>query len=134
MAGAGSTLATRGASLDEATRLALANSIETKARNVRARLETCSISPAWTRGRSRCAASPSSLSTSSSGPPSISARDRSRSILSEVADPGELPALYVDGGLVVQVSANLVDNAAKYTPDGTHITDRRGDRRTRSCA
>ena len=38
-------------------------------------------------------------------------------------------ALFVDAPLVVQVFGNLVDNAAKYTPRGTH-PDLRGERRT----
>ncbi|MBS0377576.1 MAG: sensor histidine kinase KdpD [Proteobacteria bacterium] len=36
--------------------------------------------------------------------------------------PADLPPLYVDATLVVQVFANLFDNAAKYTPAGTPLT------------
>jgi two-component system sensor histidine kinase KdpD len=35
--------------------------------------------------------------------------------------PNELPAVFVDGPLVTQVFTNLLDNAAKHTPKGTHI-------------
>ncbi|MDE2263089.1 MAG: two-component system sensor histidine kinase KdbD, partial [Gammaproteobacteria bacterium] len=34
--------------------------------------------------------------------------------------PADLPPVYVDAGLVVQVFGNLFDNIAKYTPPGTH--------------
>jgi two-component system sensor histidine kinase KdpD len=39
----------------------------------------------------------------------------------EVRLPNDLPAVHVDPALVVQVFGNLFDNAAKYTPPGTHI-------------
>lgn len=38
--------------------------------------------------------------------------------------PNDLPLLHVDGLLMEQVFANLVENAARYTPSGTTITVR----------
>ena len=38
--------------------------------------------------------------------------------------PGDLPLLKVDATLVEQVIANLLENAAKYTPSGTAVTVR----------
>ena len=35
--------------------------------------------------------------------------------------PADLPAVYVDAPLITQVLANLLENAAKHTPRGTHI-------------
>jgi two-component system, OmpR family, sensor histidine kinase KdpD len=38
--------------------------------------------------------------------------------------PEDLPALHVDGALMIQVLVNLLENAAKHTPPGTGITIR----------
>jgi two-component system sensor histidine kinase KdpD len=37
----------------------------------------------------------------------------------ELTFPADLPPVYVDPGLVVQLFSNLLDNIAKYTPRGT---------------
>jgi two-component system sensor histidine kinase KdpD len=39
----------------------------------------------------------------------------------EIDVPESLPPLHVDAALVTQVVANLLENAAKHTPDGTHV-------------
>lgn len=36
--------------------------------------------------------------------------------------PDELPPVYVDAPLIIQVFANLLENAAKHTPEGTRIS------------
>jgi two-component system sensor histidine kinase KdpD len=36
--------------------------------------------------------------------------------------PDSLPPVYVDAALIVQVIANLLENAAKHTPSGTRVT------------
>jgi len=38
--------------------------------------------------------------------------------------PGDAPLLYVDGPLIQEVLANLLENAARYTPDGSTVTIR----------
>ena len=35
--------------------------------------------------------------------------------------PSDLPLLYVDGGLIVQVFVNLFENISKHTPDSTSV-------------
>ncbi len=39
----------------------------------------------------------------------------------ELSLPADLPPVYVDAALIVQVFANLFDNIAKYTPAGTRV-------------
>jgi two-component system sensor histidine kinase KdpD len=38
-----------------------------------------------------------------------------------VAMPAELPQVYVDAKLILQVLANLLENVARHTPPGTHV-------------
>ncbi len=52
----------------------------------------------------------------------------------ELRHPARPAAVYVDATLVVQVFANLFDNAAKYTPAGTRDLRVRGRATGRSCA
>lgn len=42
----------------------------------------------------------------------------------DLALPTELPPVHVDANLVVQLFANLFENAARHTPPGTHVTVR----------
>jgi two-component system sensor histidine kinase KdpD len=44
----------------------------------------------------------------------------------DTALPQDLPALHVDGALMIQVFVNLLENAAKHTSDGTGIKIRAG--------
>ena len=120
LAAAGSTLAEHGASLDGATRTSLARSIEGTAREMSelvsnvlelTRFEAGEvvlrrdwqavddlIGTAWQRLEARLAAYPIERSL-----------------------PADLPPVYVDAALIVQVFANLFDNVAKYTPAGTRV-------------
>jgi len=120
LAAAGSTLAEHGAGLDAATRSSLARSIESTAREMSelvsnvldlTRFEAGEvvlrrdwqglddlIGTAWQRLEAQLEAHPVELSL-----------------------PADLPPVYVDAALIVQVFANLFDNVAKYTPAGTRV-------------
>jgi two-component system sensor histidine kinase KdpD len=120
MAGAGSTLAERGASLDEATRVALARSVETKAREmselVSNVLELVRLESGQVVLR-RDWQTLDDLVGSALG----ACAERLAAHPVEVRLPAELPPVWVDATLVVQVFANLFDNIAKYTPPGTRV-------------
>jgi two-component system sensor histidine kinase KdpD len=120
MAGAGSALATRGASLDEATRMALAHSIETKAREMSDLVSNVLDLTRLDAGEIALRRQPEHLDELV-GAALHQYEGRLAEHPVEIRIPSDLPALFVDAPLVVQVFGNLFDNAAKYTPRGTHI-------------
>ena len=120
IAGAGSTLAERGATLDAQTREALARSIETKAREMSElvsnvldlmRFESghVHLRRDWQMLEDLVEAALRRLEQSLADYPV------------ELALPADLPPVFVDAALVVQVLVNLLDNIAKYTPKGTAV-------------
>ncbi len=120
MAGAGSTLAEQGSSLDEATRRGLARSIETRAREMSElitnvldlmRLESGEVALRldWQMLEDLLHAAAEALGSRLSRYPL------------EMRLPANVPALYVDAALVVKVFVNLLDNVIKYTPEGTRV-------------
>jgi two-component system sensor histidine kinase KdpD len=121
IAGAGSTLAEHGAELDEPTRLSLARSVETKAREVSElvsnvldlmRFESGQVvlRRDWQTLDDLVGAALQRLDSKLAGYPV------------ELRIPAELPPVHVDATLIVQVFANLFDNVAKYTPPGTRVS------------
>jgi two-component system sensor histidine kinase KdpD len=118
MAGAGSTLATHGDELDAVTRRSLAESIESRAREM-----------------SELISNVLDLTRFESGTPALRRDWESVDDLASVAlqrlqgrlqghpvrvnVPADLPPVHVDASLVVQVFTNLLENIAKYTPPGT---------------
>jgi len=121
IAGAGGTLAEHGAKLDETTRVSLARSIETKAREVSElvsnvldlmRFESGQVvlRRDWQTLDDLLGTALQRLEAKLAGYPL------------ELRIPADLPPVHVDATLIVQVFANLFDNVAKYTPAGTSVS------------
>ncbi len=121
MAGAGSALAAHGATLDEATRVQLARSIETTAREMS---ELVSNVLDLVRLESGQVALRRDWQTLDDLVGSALARyeERLAAHRLETRLPPDLPPVWVDATLIVQLFANLFDNVAKYTPPGTRVT------------
>ena len=117
--GAGSTLADHGEALDVPTRQSLARSIEVKAREMSELISNVLDLMRFESGETALHRDWQSLD------------DLVGTALHRVEErlakhPVELhvenlPPVYVDASLIVQVFANLLDNAAKYTPPGTRV-------------
>jgi two-component system, OmpR family, sensor histidine kinase KdpD len=121
MAGAGSALAQHGATLPEATRVELARSIETTAREMS---ELVSNVLDLVRLESGQVALRRDWQTLDDlvGSALTRYQERLRDHKVETRLPADLPPVWVDGTLVVQLFANLFDNVAKYTPPGTRVS------------
>ncbi|HUO20210.1 MAG TPA: sensor histidine kinase KdpD [Steroidobacteraceae bacterium] len=121
MAGAGSALAQHGASLDEATRVQLARSIETTAHEMS---ELVSNVLDLVRLESGQVALRRDWQTLDDLIGSALARYEQPLAAHRVATrlPPDLPPVWVDATLIVQLLGNLFDNVAKYTPAGTRVS------------
>ena len=121
IAGAGSTLAEHGATIDEATRLSLARSIETKAREVSDLVSNVLDLMRFESGQVVLRRDWQTLDDLVGA-----ALQRLEAKLAvypvELRIPADLPPVHVDATLVVQVFANLFDNVTKYTPPGTRVS------------
>jgi two-component system, OmpR family, sensor histidine kinase KdpD len=120
IAGASSTLAERGGTLDEATRARLARSIETKAREMSELVSNVLDLTRFEAGKIELRLDWQTLDDLI-GAALENLGERLNTHPVEVTLSPDLPAVYVDATLVVQVFVNLLDNALKYTPEGTHI-------------
>jgi two-component system sensor histidine kinase KdpD len=128
IAGAGDTLGEHGAKLDETTRVALGRSIGTKAREMTALISNVLDLMRLQSGQvalRRDWHTVDDLAGSAVG--RMDGRLAEHPVELELAH--DLPAVHVDGSLIVQVFGNLLDNVAKYTPAGTrvHISARADD-------
>jgi two-component system sensor histidine kinase KdpD len=120
MAGAGSTLADRGATLDEATRVSLARSIEVKGREMSDLVSNVLDLMRFESGqvvlRTEWETLDDLVGTALN---TVEQVLKGHSV--DLRFPADLPPVFVDAKLVVQVFTNLFDNIAKYTPAGTHL-------------
>lgn len=123
LAGAGSALAEHGDTLDRDTRTTLARSVEKKAQdmsglisNVLDLLRLESGQPVLRRDWQ------SVEELAGAALQRLEGRLAQHPVNLEI--PVDVPLVYGDGALLVQVFSNLLDNAARYTPPGTaiHIT------------
>ena len=121
MAGAGSTLAEHGAKLDEATRFSLAHSIETKAREMSELVSNVLDLMRFESGQVVLRRDWETLDDLvGTALQRLEVRLAGHAV--ELRMAPELPPVYVDATLIVQLFANLLDNAAKYTPAGTRVS------------
>jgi two-component system sensor histidine kinase KdpD len=118
IAGAGGALAAHGADLDASTRTLLARSIETKAREMS---ELVSNVLDLTRFQSGQVALGRDWQTLDDlvGTALRRMEGKLAQQLVDIKLPADLPPIYVDATLIVQVLSNLFDNISKYTPAGT---------------
>jgi two-component system sensor histidine kinase KdpD len=118
MAGAASTLAERGATLTEHSKAELARSIEVKAREMSDLVSNVLDLMRFQSGQVVLRRDWQPLEDLA-GAALERLRERLQSHPVEMRLPADLPPVYVDAGLIVQLFSNLFDNIAKYTPPGT---------------
>ncbi|MBS0580840.1 MAG: sensor histidine kinase KdpD [Proteobacteria bacterium] len=120
IAGAGATLAAHGATLDDATRQALARSVETKALEMSELINNVLDLMRFETGRVPLRRDWQDLADLIQ----VAERgfgERLRGYQVETRMSERLPPVYVDATLVVKLFANLLDNVVKHTPCGTRV-------------
>ena len=122
MAGAGSTLAEHGATLDEATRRQLARSIETKAREMSELMSNVLDLMRFESGEIDAAAGLGVARRPGRRGAAAIAEIASATIRSRCGCPRTCRRCTSTRRSIVQVFANLFDNVAKYTPAGTRAS------------
>jgi two-component system sensor histidine kinase KdpD len=121
IAGAASTLAQTGPKFDEPTRISLAHSIEVKAREMTDLVSNVLDLMRFESGQIALRRDWQTLDDLV-GAALESLGDKVEGHSVDQRFSPDLPPVYVDATLIVQVFVNLFDNAAKYTPVGTRVT------------
>jgi two-component system sensor histidine kinase KdpD len=121
MSAAGSTLAQHDAQLDQATRVQLARSVETKAREMSELVSNVLDLVRFESGQVALRRDWQMLDDLV-GSALAAHAERLAAHPVELKLSPELPPVWVDATLIVQVFGNLFDNIAKYTPPGTRTT------------
>ena len=121
MAAAGSTLAQHGANLDAGTRVALARSVESKAREMSDLVSNVLDLVRLESGHVALRRDWQTLDDLV-GSALAACAERLAGHRVELRLAPDLPPVWVDATLIVQVLTNLLDNVAKYTPAGTRVT------------
>jgi two-component system, OmpR family, sensor histidine kinase KdpD len=120
IAGAGSALAQHGSALDEQTRVSLARSVETKAREMSELVSNVLDLMRFESGHIVLRRDWQTLDDLV-GAALVNLESKLGDHAVELRIPADLPAVHVDATLIVQVFSNLFDNIAKYTPPGTRV-------------
>ena len=121
MAGAGSTLAEHGAALDDATRRSLAQTIESRAREMSELVSNVLDLTRFEAGKPtlrKAWESIDDLAAVALG----RVQERLADHPVELRLPDDLPPVHVDATLVVQLFTNLFDNFIKHTPPGSRAS------------
>ena len=120
IAGAGSALAQHGSALDEQTRVNLARSVETKAREMSELVSNVLDLMRFESGHIVLRRDWQTLDDLV-GAALVNLESKLAGHSVELRIPADLPPVHVDATLIVQVFSNLFDNIAKYTPPGTRV-------------
>jgi two-component system sensor histidine kinase KdpD len=120
IAGAGSALAQHGNALDETTRITLARSVETKAREMSDLVSNVLDLMRFESGHIVLRRDWQTLDDLvEAALTNLESKLKGHVVESRI--PADLPPVHVDATLIVQVFSNLFDNIAKYTPPGTRV-------------
>ena len=120
IAGAGSTLAQHGTTLNETTRITLARSVEAKAREMSELVSNVLDLMRFESGHMSLRRDWQTLDDLV-GAALVNLEAKLADHPVEVRIPHDLPPVHVDATLIVQVFSNLFDNISKYTPSGTRV-------------
>jgi two-component system sensor histidine kinase KdpD len=121
IAGAASTLAQHRSRIDEIMRVELARSIEAKAREMSELVSNVLDLMRWQSGEIALRRDWQTLDDLvGAALRQVEEKLGSRDV--ELRFPADLPPVHVDAQLIVQLFVNLLDNIAKYTPEGTPVT------------